>query len=254
MNYGLYLSASGVLASSRRQDVIANNLANSETAGFKRDLALFQERRTEARERGWNPRTRSNPLLEGLGGGLSMTPTAVDISQGDLETTANPFDLAIQGRGYFAVRDAGEMRLTRDGRLYIDQSGRLAKSAGGQEVLSDKGQPITLQPGVPATISEDGTITQNGAPVARIGLWEVPNPILLSKHGSTLLGYPQIEKNVRPADGLIHSFTIERGNVEPATELAELLDAQRELEANANLIRYQDQMLSRLVNDVAKIG
>src|SRR5512133_1500142 len=119
MNYGLYLSATGVLTNSYRQDVIANNLANSETVGFKKDLALFQQRLTEAQERRW-PSSRSNPALEMLGGGAFASPTSIDLTEGDLEPTDNPQDLAILGQGFFAVSEQGQTRLTRDGRLMVD--------------------------------------------------------------------------------------------------------------------------------------
>src|SRR4051794_24682017 len=102
MIYGLYLSAAGGQTSSYRQDVISNNIANAETVGFKKDVPLFQQRLTEAsaRRRGMggptggdeagDPFDLSNPLLEPLGGGHLVTPTAVDLSQGELEPTGNP--------------------------------------------------------------------------------------------------------------------------------------------------------------------
>jgi flagellar basal body rod protein FlgG len=83
MLYGLYLSATGVVTSSYKQDVVANNLANSESVGFKRDVPSFQERLTEAAAR--RQPGASNPLLEKLGGGLFASPTAVDPRQGELE-------------------------------------------------------------------------------------------------------------------------------------------------------------------------
>src|ERR1700709_2831305 len=101
MLYGLYLSATGVLTNSYRQDVIANNIANAETVGFKRDLALFQERRTEAAERGLPP-SRSNPVMEALGGGVFASSPIVDKTQGELEPTGNNLDVAIVGQGYYA--------------------------------------------------------------------------------------------------------------------------------------------------------
>src|SRR5687767_1053211 len=105
MIYGLYASASGVLSNSYRQDVIANNIANAETVGFKRDLAVFQERRTAAQRAGLSPRRWSNPALERLGGGVGAAATYVDLSAGELETTGRPLDLAIHGEGFFAVRE-----------------------------------------------------------------------------------------------------------------------------------------------------
>src|ERR1041385_2408219 len=101
MIYGLYLSASGVLASSYRQDVIANNLANAETVGFKKDLAGFIERRVEASSTG-----AVDPRWSNMTGGLWAEPTRIDLSQGEMESTGNSTDVAIQGRGYFMVRGA----------------------------------------------------------------------------------------------------------------------------------------------------
>src|SRR5689334_23249319 len=116
MLYGLYLSAAGVMTSSYRQDVIANNIANSETVGFKRDLALFQQRRTAMQEMGLSP-SRSNALMEALGGGVFASPTLLDRTQGDLEQTGSPLDVAINGQGYYKVSHGDQTALTRDGRF-----------------------------------------------------------------------------------------------------------------------------------------
>jgi flagellar basal body rod protein FlgG len=255
MNYGLYLSATGIMASAYRQDVIANNLANSETTGFKRDLALFRERRTESQERGGIDPDASNPLLEDLTGGTLAAPTLIDRSQGDLEATGNSSDCAIEGTGYFMVDDNGTQRLTRNGQFITDAAGNLiVANSVGQRVLGPDRKPITLQPNAPIAVGKDGTVTQNGAAVARVGLFDVPDLDRLTKHGGTMLDYPDMD-SVRTADtSVIHGGFIERSNVDPAVELSQLMSAQRELEANANMIRYQDQTLSRLVNDVAKVG
>ena len=258
MIYGLYLSASGVLASSYRQDVIANNLANSETVGFKKDVALFEQRLTEAQARrlppgGWLFGGPTNPLLEPIGGGLLAHPTVIDSSQGELEPTGSPLDVAIEGRGYFAVDDKGQTRLTRNGQFAVDRKGRLILSNGeGQAVLDPKGKAIKLLPGLSTAISSDGTITQDGNPVGRIGVFDVADRRQLLKQGGTLMSHP--DQSLVPAAGSLRSEFVERANVDPASELAELMETQRQLEANANMIRYQDQTLGRLVNEVGKIG
>ncbi len=253
MIYGLYLSATGVLANSHRQDVIANNLANAETAGFKRDLALFQERRTAAQELGLNPRRHSNVMLEGLGGGLGSWPTWTDQSAGDLESTGNPLDVAIRGRGYLAVRRDGQVMLTRDGRMMVDSEGRLTLASGAGEVLDVNRQPIVLGKGQ-ASVGEDGTITQDGKAVAKLGLFDVADPGRLRKRGEGLMSDPQGERGLRESSAMVAGGHVERSNADPATELVAMMDAQRQLEANANMLRYQDQTLARLVNDVGKIG
>lgn len=251
MLYGLYISAAGVMTSSYKQDVIANNIANSESAGFKRDVATFKERLTEAAVRG-QPGL-SNKMLEALGGGILVAPTVVDIRQGEMEPTGNAMDVAIEGNGYFAVTDKGQSRLTRNGQFAVDRKGRLILSNGeGQPVLDPKGKPIKLLPNMAAAIARDGTITQGGITTGRIGLFDVADPSQLSKRGGTLLAHEG--QTLRPGAGSLRSEFIERANVDPATELAELMETQRQLEANANMIRYQDQTLGRLVNEVGKIG
>jgi len=253
--YGLYLSAAGVQTNSYRQDVISNNIANAETVGFKRDLALFQQRRTEAQDRG-TPGA-SNATLEALGGGVFAYPTQVDSSQGDSETTGNNLDAAIEGKGFFTVNDHGTTHLTRDGRFLVNRAGHLAlANAEGQEVMDEKGRPITLDPKIPGSqtaIGRYGEVTQAGKLVGKLKLVDVPDYSKLQKRGGTLMSYAD-PGELQPSKAVLHSGFVERANVEPATELTQLMDAQRQLEANANMIRYQDTTLGRLVNDVGKIS
>ncbi len=253
MIYGLYLSAAGIMTNSHRQDVIANNLANAETVGFKKNLAIFQQRPTELQERG-GPVSLSNPNLEKLGGGILVSPTAIDHSQGELEPTANPLDVGIIGQGYFAVNDHGQTRLTRDGRFMMDANGQLVMANGsGQAVLDTKGKPIVLNTAARTHISSDGQITQDGKPMARIGLFNVPDPKQLTKAGDNLLNYPD-SRQLTPSTAKLQSKFLERSNVDPADSLVKLMETQRQLEANANMIRIQDQTLDKLVNQVGRIS
>jgi flagellar basal body rod protein FlgG len=256
--YGLYLSAAGVLTSSYRQDVIANNLANSETVGFKKDLPLFQQRLTEAQQRrlppGAGPEGPTNPLMEPIGGGLLAHPTVIDTSQGELEPTGSALDVAIEGSGYFAIDQGGETRLTRSGQFALDREGNLILSdEQGQRVLDDQRRPIKLTPEGGVAIGPDGTVTQHGQAVARLGVFDVADPSRLVKQGATLLNPGNQDLVEAGPATTLHSEFLERANVDPATELAALMDTQRQLEANANMIRYQDQTLQKLV-EVGKIG
>jgi flagellar basal-body rod protein FlgG len=257
--YGLYLSAAGVRGSALRQDVLANNLATSETVGFKKDVALFEQRLTAARSRrlppGGSPFAGpTNPLLEPIGGGLLAHPTVIDSSQGELEPTGSPLDVAIEGRGFFAVEDHDGTRLTRNGQFALDREGNLILSnENGQKVLDSRRQPIKLEPTGGVSIGPDGTITQHEQPVAQLGVFDVVDSSRLTKQGATLLA-PGNQELVPAETATLHGEFLERANVDPAVELAALMDTQRQLEANANMIRYQDQTLSKLVNEVGKIG
>ena len=117
-------------------------------------------------------------------------------------------------------------------------------------------RPINLEGAFSSSteIAQDGQITQNGEAVGRIGLFNAVDPALLTKQGGTLFNYPDANKLAPATNSRLRSEFIERANVDPTTELASLMEAQRELEANANMIRYQDQTLSKLVNEVGKIS
>jgi flagellar basal-body rod protein FlgF len=253
MIYGLYLSASGVLTNSYRQDVIANNIANSETVGFKKDLALLQQRPTAAQELGRYDQT--NSLLEPVGGGLLAASTLVDPSPGEIEPTGNNLDIAIQGTGFLAVSSKGQTHLTRNGQMIINRSGQLALSNNpNQAILDYRQKEIAVDSNYPITISTDGTLTQNGKNIDRLGLFTIADTSQLSKDGGTLLGLPAKGGQLQTATPTVRSGFIERSNVDPALELTDLMDTQRQLEANANMMHIQDETLDKLVNDVGRIS
>lgn len=253
MIYGLYLSAAGVMTNAYQQDVIANNLANAETVGFKRTLAMFQQRPTELETRGGAP-TLSNPNLEKLGGGILASATEIDQSQGNLEQTGNPLDVGITGRGFFAVDDQGKTHLTRDGQFMVNSAGQLVMAKNpSQAVLDIKGKPITLKTAAQTVVTSDGKIIQDGKTAGQIGVFDVPDPKQLTKLGSNLLGYPDMNR-LSLSDAKLQSTFLERSNVVPTNALVQLMQTQRQLEANANMIRVQDSTLDKLVNQVGRIS
>jgi flagellar basal-body rod protein FlgF len=253
MIYGLYLSATGVITSSYRQDLIANNLANSETVGFKRDLATFEQRQPADQE---NPlwTNLGNEMLDKIGGGTFASPTRVDTTEGTINPTGNNLDVAIAGSGYFTVAGTdGQTRLTRDGRFRLDSAGHLTLSTDqANPVLDTKGNPIVLDPTQTTQIQKDGQILQNGQTAAQLGLVDVTDASQLTKDGGSLFSVPN-SANLTSATGEVEDGYLEQSNVDPATELSELMETQRQLEANANMIHYQDQTLGDLVNTVGKV-
>ena len=258
MNYGMYLSATGIRASSYRQDVLANNVANSETVGFKRNHAAFHERLNAAMERG-EPLSQDR-MFDPMTGGLLASPTQVDFSQGTLDQTGNPLDLAIQGQGFFAVRGGNETSLTRAGRFMIDSEGFLITATDSAEkVLDPKGRPVSLAGYRASELSmgADGTIydANSRAVISRVGLFDVADRSQLVKNGGNAFTSANLEASLVPAaDAKLRAGYVEGSNVDPTHELTQLMEAQRELEANANMIRYQDQAMSKLVNEVGKIS
>ena len=163
MIYGLWLSATGVTTNSHQVDVIANNLANAETNGFRRQLATFQERSAEAKER-HTPTAPGDRLFDNIGGG--QTAVAVDVRhhRGALEETNRNFDLAVQGDGYFMVQDPkGQERLTRNGNFLVDAARATLCSAPTPRracSIRKNSRSSSTQRRSPATfeISDDGSM------------------------------------------------------------------------------------------------
>ncbi len=143
MPYGLYISAEGAQAQTRRLDVIANNIANVDTVGFKRDLAVMQSRYSEAIERGMA--SPGEAAQSDIGGGVQFQESVTDFSQGPLRRTGNPTDAALQGDGFFVVRKGQERMLTRAGNFRLKPTGELVTQQG-YPVLSEDNTPITINP------------------------------------------------------------------------------------------------------------
>jgi len=256
MNYGLYLSASGVLTSMHRQDVAANNLANVETVGFKRDLAAVRQRLPEILESG-GPTDAAHDLLDRLGGALHVNPTRADLSSGQLDQTNQPLDLAIRGDAFFAVQDSeGVARLTRDGRFTLDAQGRLVSSTTGQGVLDINGQIIRLDPAQSVEVDHTGTVRQGGSLAARIKLVPVSDSAQLRHHGRGLYGAPAalIHNADNATESEILQGYVERSNVDAVRATLEMIEASRSISTNANMIRYHDLMMERAANTLGRVA
>ena len=123
--YGLWLSAAGMKVSEHRQTLLANNMANANTTGFKRDLAVVTQRRVESQS---SPAgfPFAHPVLDGLPGGVNVRPAYQSFEEGSIEWTGRPLDVAVEGDGFFAVTDGKVTRYTRDGGFTRNEKGELA--------------------------------------------------------------------------------------------------------------------------------
>ncbi len=249
MPYGLYLSAEGAHAQSKRLEVIANNLANVDTVGFKRELALFQARYAEAIEDG--SALPGSGLIDDLGGGVMVQQTATDYSAGPLKRTAVPTDMAIDGDGFFMVQKGEEVFLTRAGNFQITAEGQLVTQQG-YAVLNETGGPITIEAGNgPWELTPSGIIRQRGVAQA-LGIARPASLGDLAKTGENLFR-PLAETELVPAEQrhVVNGY-LEGSAVQPTTELMEMIEASRAVEINLSLMQTQDQMLSGLVNRVLR--
>ena len=159
MPYGMYISAAGAHVQSERLRVLSNNLANVDTPGFKRELAVFQARHAEAIERGEDvPGSKS---INDIGGGVHFAETVTDFHSGTVRNTGVDTDLAIEGDGFFLVEKDGQQLLTKAGNFHFNSDGRLLTDQG-YAVLSADGQPLSVDPRVAWSVSDSGAIEQAG--------------------------------------------------------------------------------------------
>jgi flagellar basal body rod protein FlgG len=260
MNYALQLSASGVLTSMYRQDVLANNLANVDTVGYRPDIPATRQRDPATREDSlFN--LPSNRLLERLGAGVLVQPSRTSTAQGPIEKTSNPLDLAIEGSGFFVVSATSgsggdRLRLTRDGRLAINSDGWLVQSASGQPVLDQAGNRIRIDTNDgPVSIGQDGTIRQPKGTVGTLQFVDVPDAGSLQKVGNGEFRPTAAQaSNFTPAAGRIQSQAIERSSVDPITAIMGVTDASQNIANNTKLMQITDELMGRLINSVGRVA
>lgn len=249
MPYGLYISADGAQAQSKRLDVIANNLANVDTVGFKRALAVIQARYAEAISRGEEP--PDTGAIEDVGGGTLLRQTLTNFSQGPLKHTGIASDMAIDGDGFFTVLKDEEPFLTRAGNFRLNAQGELITQQG-YPVLSDSNTPIVIDPANgPWMLTPSGTIQQRGAQQS-LAIVRPQSLGDLVRVGENLFRPLDTPEPVPAAERRVAGGYLEMSGVEPTTEMVSLIDASRAVEANLNMMRTQDQMLSGLVNRVMR--
>lgn len=248
MPYGLYISAEGALVQSRRLETVANNLANVNTVGFKRDLALFQARYAEEIVQG-----RSAPgerTANDLGGGVEVRETRTDYSQGAFKNTDIATDFAIKGDGFFAVRAPDGDYLTRAGNFAMLPTGELVTQQG-HAVLDDGGAPIRIE-SQPWKFTHDGGILQNDGTLIRLGMQRPASLGDLIKVGENLFRPMGPVTPLEASQRHVVQHHIELAGVSATTEMMNMIEASRAFEANVNLIRNQDQMLGTMIGRLLK--
>lgn len=252
MPYGLYISAEGAQAQSTRLEVIANNLANVDTVGFKRELAVCQARYAEATQQGLD--VPGSGSINDVGGGVLVRETKTDFSPGPLKQTGVATDMAIKGEGFFVVEKEGQEYLTRAGNFQLNEIGELITQYGGRNcaVLNDAGAPIVIDPdNGPWQLSSSGAIRQRGM-VQNLAIVAPASLGDLVKMGENLFRPLDDPKPVPLNARNVAAGYLEMSGVQPTTEMVEMIEASRAMQANVNMVQTQDQMLSGLINRVMR--
>jgi flagellar basal-body rod protein FlgF len=233
-----YIALSRQLALQRKMAVIAQNVANVGTTGYRAEHALFEPVPERAGER-----PRRLDFVQDVG-------LFRDLAPGALNLTGNPLDVAVKGEGYLAFQTPAGERYGRAGRLELDAAGRLVDPAGNP-VLDEAGAPITLPPGErrPA-IAEDGTVSGGGGPVARIQLVAFADEQALRREGD---GLYRAEAVPRPATGRLVQGALEGSNVAAVTEMTAMIATARAFEGVQRLIEAQHETAMRAIDRMISV-
>lgn len=261
MNPALWVAKTGLDAQQTRMSTVANNLANVNTTGFKKDRAKFEDLVYQTVRQAGGQSSQSTRLPSGLmlGTGVRVAATEKEFTQGNIVQTGNSLDLAINGRGFFQVlQPDGTVAYSRDGSFQIDDQGQL--------VTSD-GQPLQPAINIPTnaqtvTIGTDGTVSvqvpgsATPTQVGSIQLADFVNPEGLEPIGRNLFvetaasGSPQTGTPGLNGLGSVQEGALESSNVNIAEELVNMIETQRGFETNTRAIKTTDQMLQFITNNL----
>ncbi|MHA7858227.1 MAG: flagellar hook-basal body complex protein [Henriciella sp.] len=218
----------------KEMQVVANNIANTNTSGYKTDRAIFAE---YVMSTGQDTPSLSMGALAGH---------SFDLTQGTVKFTGGQFDLAIQGDGFFALETDNGQRLTRAGAFQISAEGELV-TGDGAKVLSEGSSPIQIPPEAEnVTIAGDGTISSAGQIIGQVGIFS-PTGQLQRETDTRFVA----DGGVQPVEGAaVLQGALEASNVSPVLEMARMIEVHRAYEAGQTLMEQEDQRISQFISAV----
>lgn len=242
MNPMMISAASGLRSRMESLDMVANNLANSATSGFKKDSELYGN---------------YSGLGENSDAYFSSLPVIekpwVDLSQGTLQVTSNPFDVALRGNGFFSVKGPSGTLYTRNGNFEMKADGTLS-TPDGHSVLLASGSPLKVDPTRPFEIGLDGAVVQDGAPLGKLQTVSFNDPSALTKKGGTYFQLLDPAVKPVPSGAEVHQGKLESSNVNTAESAVRLVSVMRQFEMLNKAISIAGEMDRKVVEDVTKMS
>jgi flagellar basal-body rod protein FlgF len=240
-----YIGLSREMALQRALSIAANNMANTDTTGFKVEHQML------AAQPG---APAKDEQVRGPAQFVLDTGVARDFSQGELRKTGAPLDLAIQGSGFFQVSTPQGTRYTRDGRFGIDAQGRLVDTKGNA-VLDDGGGEIRFDPLQPTpTISTDGVVSQGSLRIGKLGVVDFPSASVLSKQGDNLYANTSNAQPAPAANAVVQQGMLEGSNVKPILEVTNLIQISRAYEQVSQMISNVNDLSEQTINRLGKVS
>lgn len=221
----------------REVGVIAQNIANADTTGFRREGVVFSE---------------YVKRLDGGAQSLSMATgntRITNMSQADISQTGGTYDLAVEGEGFFLVETPQGQRLTRAGAFGTNAEGEVVTSEG-HRLLDDGGAAVVVPALARAVaVGADGTVSADGQPVARIGLWRPVDPVTMTHQAGTLFAADAVEQ---AEGGTIRQGYLEGSNVDPLAEMARMIEVQRAYELGQSFLEREDERIRSVVQTLGR--
>ena len=263
MMEGLYIAASGGTKQLKKLDILSNNIANINTQGFKKDMLVYEEKKTpfqQINQNGFdtetlNPINGSDPAVSYV----QVTQSLTDFEQGSLIKTDNPLDVALEGKGFFVVDTPNGERYTRNGNFHLDGSGQLVDQKGNVIMTRDD-EPILIPFGTKKiSINQDGSVF-GGAdidqdPLGQIKIVSFKNLSALKKEGEGF--YINTETSIKeiPVNDakVLQGFT-ENSNANAIHEMTQMIETVRQLEAYQKVIQSIDEADDQSVNRLAQVA
>ncbi|MBI1755740.1 MAG: flagellar hook-basal body protein [Fimbriimonas ginsengisoli] len=238
MNRGIYTTVSGMIGAQRWLDVVANNLANVSTVGFKRDALSF----ADTVERELRAAGGLGQSIGSIGAGADIDSQYTVMDEGPIESTGRPLDMAVEGpKGMFAVQTPNGLRYTRDGAFTLNAQSQIVDRAGNP-VLDNRSLPITLPTGGEPVVSARGEIAVNGASVATLGIFDGA----FMKEGENLYS----STNASAAEIAVRPRALEGSNVNAVASMIEMIQINRLYELAQRSVTQQDDLTQRLTQSL----
>lgn len=236
-------AASGMILRIDTLDLLANNLANANAAGYKSDREAYSLFLSE--EATWDQSPTRLPRVEGRW---------TDFSQGLLKTTNNPTDLALSGDGFFAVNGPDGPLYTRNGSFQLSPKGIL-ETADGYTVETESGKPLQAAAGVALQITRDGVVRQEGVVLDRLKIVRFAEPQTLGKKSGTYFQWVSPEPSGElPATAQVWQGQLKSSNVGPAEGAVKLVNVMRQFEMLQKALTLGGEMNRRAIEEVARVS
>jgi flagellar basal-body rod protein FlgF len=238
------LAASGLRARMQSLDLLANNIANTSTSGYKGDSEFYTLFTSEAAEDGSSEPASTQPMID---------RQWTDFSQGLLEPTNNPLDFGLSGKGFFALQGPSGPLYTRNGSFQVTATGNLV-TTDGYTLLERNGQPIKADPSKAVEVTLDGNVHQSGQIIGQLKVVDFKDPSVLAKQGNNYFRNSSDQTPLDTTSTQVHQGKIEASNVSPSQAAVRLVNVMRQFEMMQKAVSLSGDMSRKAIEEVARVS